>query len=84
MSEKRSVRISNKAEKSPNKIDSRFKPRILEAIVELSKNPLLGKKLKAEFEGLRSFRIGSYRIVYRFKQEYLDIVYIDHRKDVYR
>jgi mRNA-degrading endonuclease RelE of RelBE toxin-antitoxin system len=40
--------------------------------------------LKGEFEALRSFRMGSFRIVYRFTKELLEVVYIDHRKDVYR
>lgn len=44
----------------------------------------LGKKLKGEFEGLRSYRLGSFRIVYRFTKELLDVAHIDHRKDVYR
>jgi len=53
-------------------------------IGELAGNPFLGKKLKGEFEGLRSYRLGPFRIIYRFSKELVEIVYLDHRKDVYR
>lgn len=84
MSNPRSVRLSHAAEKAYEKIERRFKDNIKEAIRELSGNPLLGKKLKGEFEGLRLYRLGSFRIVYRSTRELLEVVYIDDRKDVYR
>lgn len=84
MSNPRNVRLSNSAEKAYEKVERRFKDNIKEAIRELSGNPLLGKKLKGEFEGLRSYRLGTFRIVYRSTRELLEVVYIDDRKDVYR
>jgi len=78
------ARLSRRAEKSLQSLDERLKDHLKEAIRELTANPLLGKKLKGEFEGLRSYRLGSVRIVYRFTKELLNVVYIDHRKDVYR
>ncbi len=47
-------------------------------------NPLLGKKLKGEWEGSRSYRIASIRIIYEFSEADLDITSISDRKDVYR
>ena len=84
MAKPKSVRLSHRAEKALDGAEPRFRDRIKDAILELSKNPLLGKKLMGEFEGLRSFRLGSFRIVYRFTREVLEVVYIDDRKDVYR
>jgi mRNA-degrading endonuclease RelE of RelBE toxin-antitoxin system len=84
MANPKSVRLSNRAEKALESIDVRFKERLKEAIRELSRNPLLGKKLKGALAGLRSYRVGSFRIVYRFNKELLEVVYIDDRKDVYR
>lgn len=84
MAKPRDVRLSSRAEKALGKIEARFKNRLKEAIRELSENPLLGKKLKGEFEGLRSYRLGSFRIVFRSTRELLEVVYIDDRKDVYR
>ncbi len=84
MANPKSVRLSNRAVKALESIDVRFKERLKEAIRELSRNPLLVKKLKGELAGLRSYRVGSFRIVYRFSKELLEVVYIDDRKDVYR
>ncbi len=84
MARLRDVRLSRRAEKALDSVDLTYKDHLKDAIRELSRNPLLGKKLKGEFEALRSFRLGSFRIVYRYTKELLEVVFIDHRKDVYR
>ena len=84
MAKARSARLSHRAEKAFDAIDGRFKQHLKEAIREISVNPLLGKKLKGEFEGLRSYRVGPFRVVYGFTGELLEVVDLDHRKDVYR
>jgi len=84
MANPRGVRLSHRAEKALDKVEARFKDRLKEVLRELSKNPLLGKRLRGEFEGLRSYRLGSFRIVYRLTRELVEVVYIDDRKDVYR
>ena len=84
MAAARSVRLSARAAKSLERVDPRHRERLAEAIQELVASPLLGKKLKGEFDGLRSYRLGSFRIVYRFGRQALDVVYVDDRKDVYR
>lgn len=84
MSRVRSVELSDRAERALLAVDAKFLDPIKAAIRELSVNPLLGKKLKGEFEGLRSYRVGSFRILYRFVPDVVQIAYIDHRKDVYR
>ena len=80
----KSVRLSRRAEKALEAVEAHYKNHLKEAIRELSNNPLLGKKLKGEFEGLRSYRVGRFRIVYRFVKDLLEVVYVDDRKDVYR
>ncbi len=61
-----------------------WKERIAATVEDLAVNPLLGKKLKGEFEGLRSFHLGRYRLVYRFTSDYLEVVFFSARKDAYR
>ncbi len=80
----RSVRISRRAEKSLEALDPRFREQLKAALRELSRNPLLGRKLKGELAGLRSYRLGAFRIVYRPTKDSVEVAYIDHRKDVYR
>jgi len=84
MADPKSVRLSHRAEKALEAVDARYQNHLKEAIRELSENPLLGKKLKGEFEGLRSHRVGRFRIVYKLVRDALEVVYIDDRKDVYR
>ena len=84
MSRPRGVRLSRRAEKALDSIDPMHREHLKSAMREVSRNPLLGKKLKGEFAALRSFRTGSFRIVYRLTKELIEVVYIDHRKDVYR
>lgn len=84
MPRRRGVKLSRRVEKALEIVEARFKEQFKSAIRELSGNPVLGKKLKGEFEGLRSYRLGPFRIVYRFTKELVEVVYLDHRKDVYR
>ncbi len=52
----------------------------------MGEDPLAGKILHGDLEGLRSLRIGSYRVVYLFDQRLkkVEIVWIRHRKEAYR
>lgn len=54
--------------------------------VELPKNPLLGKKLKANLEDRRSIRKGDYRIVYVVDKakSTITIKDIGHRRCIYK
>jgi len=84
MADPKSVKLSQRAERALEAVEAPYQDHLKEAIRELSDNPLLGKKLKGEFEGLRSYRVGRFRIVYRFGRDLLEVAYIDDRKDVYR
>jgi mRNA-degrading endonuclease RelE of RelBE toxin-antitoxin system len=53
----------------------------------LAEHPLDGKPLKGHFqkEKVWSYRVWPYRILYRrVGSEWLDVLSIEHRKDVYR
>lgn len=79
------LRFKPSAEKELGKIDSRYKPRILEALVGIRQNPYIGKKLEGERKGEWSYRVWPYRIIYQiYKRELLIIVIrIGHRQGVY-
>ena len=80
------VVVSKKAQKDLNKIDNRYRSRILVALSVLADNPFVGKKLKGERDGEWSYRIWPYRIIYRVKNKELIvlIVRIGHRQGVYK
>lgn len=62
------------------------KQRIKQAINEkLAHNPILyGKPLQYSLLGLRSFRVGDYRVVFKLETNSIFIVYIGHRKHAYK
>ena len=48
-------------------------------------NPYVGKALKDELQGMRSYRIKRYRIIYRLNEDeqQIDIIAVGPRKTVY-
>ncbi|MHB8632144.1 MAG: type II toxin-antitoxin system RelE family toxin [Candidatus Limnocylindria bacterium] len=56
------------------------------ALRALGPAPLDGKPLVGDLTGLRSLRVGMYRIVYRFDphSKVVDVIWIRHRREVYR
>ncbi|MEK9149530.1 MAG: type II toxin-antitoxin system mRNA interferase toxin, RelE/StbE family [Candidatus Desantisbacteria bacterium] len=65
------------------KFDKKKKEKIKEAIKLIAKYPFKGKKLKGKLEGLRSYRVGIYRIIYQITEDGIEIISIAHRKDAY-
>ena len=54
----------------------------LEAIIE---QPAAGKSLRDELKGLASYRIGTFRIIYRKTERHIiEIVAIGPRKNIYQ
>ena len=60
--------------------------RFANALDNLESNPFQGKPLKGELKGRWSYRVGSYRIVYRIYRDKLVVIVIDigHRREIYR
>jgi len=51
---------------------------------KLSRDPTSNPALKGKFAGLRSLRIGDYRVIYTIFEEKVLILRIGHRKKVYK
>ncbi len=78
--------ISKKANKEALKLPLSIQNKINKAFGILKLNPLAGAKLQGELAGHYKFRIGDYRIVYKFnsKERILEVVKIEHRQGVYK
>lgn len=74
------------AAKDYQRLEPSLKPRAVKAFERIAAEPLCGKPLQGPYAGLRSFRFGDYRIVYRPDAVAgLAVIYrIGHRRDVYR
>ena len=82
------VEWTPQAHKQFHKItDKKLKEKIVEIIEkEIAGDPLTGKPLTLVFKGVRSYRVGRLRILYKPYKERLVVVIlrIEHRKGVYR
>ena len=80
------LRVENKVWRQTRKFPGRLKERIIKALVEIKASPLSGIRLHGQLEGYYKYRIGDYRIVYRFdaKLSTVVVVKIENRKGVYR
>ncbi|MBI4802949.1 MAG: type II toxin-antitoxin system RelE/ParE family toxin [Elusimicrobia bacterium] len=68
------------------KHDRKLFARIDAALEFLKQDPFQGKPLKGHFQGDRSYRVGSHRIIYTIVRQRLLVYILDigHRREVYR
>lgn len=80
------VRVSRRAQKDLGRIEKRYVGAVAEALRRLVDARLAGKTLTGDLAGLRSLRVGMYRIVYRFdpRENVVEVAWIRHRREVYR
>lgn len=80
------VFLTREAEKPLKKLDKRYQKAVISGLFRLGGNPNLGEPLRYELRGRFRLRVGSYRIVYRLNhpQKVINVIQIEHRKDVYR
>jgi len=61
-----------------------LKNKIRAALTLIAKNPDIGKSLRDELVGLKSYRVSSFRIVYRVSfQNCIELIAIGPRKNIY-
>lgn len=78
-------RYTPEAAERIRKFHPQVKREIKEGIRELLLSPLAGHSLQFELAGLRSYRVRTYRIIYRINNDEscLDIVFVGPRRNVY-
>ncbi len=78
--------LSRDAAKTLEKLTSQMRRRIITALEIVRANPLKGKRLRGELEGLFSLRVGDMRAVYEVDHERRVIVVhaIGPRGDIYK
>lgn len=80
------INFSKSAEKSFLKLKLSDQKKISKAIDKLNENPLLGEKLKGEYEGLYRIQAWPYRMIYSYdpKSGIIEVVTVGHRQGVYK
>jgi mRNA interferase RelE/StbE len=71
--------------KDLTKKDIPLRNRIIKSIEKLKENPYAGKPLSYDLAGLRSLRVGKYRVIYKVdeKNKIIWLVSVGHRDDIY-
>lgn len=79
------IRIEKKAQKELNKIPAEHQKRLIATLITITADPFVGKKMDGKFNGLYTYRVWPYRIIYKIYKEILLIVVIrvGHRQGVY-
>ena len=80
------VRISSKAEKQIKQIKKIYQTAILSALAELRDDPFAGKPLSKYLTGRFSYKISSYRIIYKVnkKDKVVNVLSAGHRATIYK
>ena len=80
------VEYSHTAGKQIKKLPKDKQIKVLATIEKLKNDPYAGKKLKGEFQKLRSLKVWPYRIIYRYlpQEKLLFINVIKHRQKAYK
>ncbi len=60
-----------------------LKKKVRASLGMILSDPQKGKALKEELAGLRSFRVGNYRIIYRISRKHVEIVALGPRQKIY-
>ena len=73
------------AARAIRKLDPATRRQIRSAVERLAEDPDRGKPLQLTLKGLRSWRTGDWRIIYRATHERLEIlvVAVGHRREIY-
>jgi mRNA interferase RelE/StbE len=81
-----SILLSREAKLQLARLAQQYAAAVGAAILSLGADPLAGKALRGRLRGLRSLRVGVYRIIYRFDKKRKEVVVasIRHRSEAYR
>lgn len=79
------LRYSRRAAGAIRKLDPEIRRRVRKALDQLATDPERGKPLQLTLRGLRSWRTGDFRIVYRLVADRIEVIVIavGHRRDIY-
>ena len=78
------LRISVQVARRLKNISKRRRDAVLAALEEIKEDPVIAKPLTRELTGRFSYKIGSYRIIYKInkKDKIVEIITVGHRSRI--
>jgi len=77
------LRVPDEVAELVRRSHPKLKANVEAALKDILKDPACGKALKDELEGLRSYRVKRFRIIYRIGGRRVEIVAIGPRRFIY-
>lgn len=77
------VKLSEEIRSLIQGLHPELKRKVRAALEQILQDPNSGKALRDDLKGLRSVRVGSFRIVYRVSPKTIEIVAIGPRSNIY-
>ena len=78
------VYLTRTAREALAELDSLLADAVLDALGELERDPHLGHQLRGRLTGLRSYRVGIYRIIYELRDDRtVRVIAVRHRSSAY-
>jgi len=78
------VYLTRSAREALAALDYLLADAVLDALGELERDPHLGHQLRGRLTGLRSYRVGIYRIIYELRgDKIVRVIAIRHRGNAY-
>ncbi len=78
------LRIADHAASVLRTLHPEIKRKLKTAFHQIASDPYAGKALNGELDGLRSYRVSRFRIIYRLKQEkQIEIIAVGPRERIY-
>jgi mRNA interferase RelE/StbE len=77
------IRVPHRVRELLREMHPHLKRKIKASMKMVLSNPNEGKALKDELAGLRSFRVGRLRIIYRLEKNVVEIVTVGPRERIY-
>lgn len=79
----RRLKVTDATAEFVRSLHPQLKRKVRAALKMILSDPLSGKALKDELEGLRSFRVSRFRIIYITEKETIDVIAIGPRRTIY-
>lgn len=83
MTSRQKLKVSNEVRDLTRHLHPKLKRKVRTSLSEITENPSCGKSLRGELQGMRSFRVGKIRIIYRQASSNIELIAIGPRRSIY-
>ncbi|MGH8057305.1 MAG: type II toxin-antitoxin system RelE family toxin [Candidatus Entotheonellia bacterium] len=83
MASHRKLKMSDEVRDLIRHLHPAIKQNVRMALAEIIENPCCGKSLRGELQGMRSFRVSKFRIIYRPVAQVIEVIAVGPRRSIY-